>query len=74
MFKNMINTTATATATATATTTATKYKCINCKKEYTRKASIDKHMILCDFKSKSKAELIIEEEESSDKPTYDQLV
>ena len=72
MFKNMINTTATATATASAT--ATKYKCIICKKEYTRKASIDKHRILCDFKSKSKAELIIEEEESSDKPTYDQLV
>lgn len=53
---------------------APKYKCIICKKEYTRKASIDKHRILCDFKSKSKTELIIEEEESSDKPTYDQLV
>jgi hypothetical protein len=69
MFKNMIESTATATATATA-----KYKCIICKKEYTKKASIDKHRILCDFKSKSKAELIIEDEESSDKPTYDQLV
>jgi hypothetical protein len=51
-----------------------KYKCLICKKEYTKKASIDKHRILCDFKSKSKAELIIEDEESSDKPTYDQLV
>jgi hypothetical protein len=71
MFKNMINTTASASASATATA---KYKCIICKKEYTRKASIDKHRILCDFKSKSKAELIIEDEESSDKPTYDQLV
>ena len=69
MCKNMIESTATATATATA-----KYKCIICKKEYTKKASIDKHRILCDFKSKSKAELIIEDEESSDKPTYDQLV
>jgi hypothetical protein len=51
-----------------------KYKCIICKKEYTRKASIDKHRILCDFKSRSKAELIIEEEDSRDKPTFDQLV
>ena len=51
-----------------------KYKCLICKKEYSRKASIDKHRILCDFKSKSKTEIIIEEQEASDKPTYDQLV
>lgn len=51
-----------------------KYKCLICKKEYSRKSSIDKHRLLCDFKSKSKVEIIIEEEESSDKPTYDQLV
>jgi len=51
-----------------------KYKCIICKKEYTKKTSIDKHRLLCDFKSKSKAELIIEEEDSRDKPTVDQLI
>jgi hypothetical protein len=51
-----------------------KYKCIICKKEYTKKTSIDKHRLLCDFKSRSKAELIIEEEDSRDKPTFDQLV
>ena len=56
------------------TNLSAKYKCLICKKEYSRKASIDKHRILCDFKSKSKAEIIIEEEEASDKPTYDQLV
>jgi hypothetical protein len=53
---------------------STKYKCLICKKEYSRKASIDKHRILCDFKSKSKIELIVEQEESSDKPTLDQLI
>jgi hypothetical protein len=51
-----------------------KYKCIICKKEYAKKSSIDKHRLLCDFKSRTKAELIIEEEDSRDKPTYDQLV
>lgn len=56
------------------TTACAKYKCLICKKEYTRKASIDKHRILCDFKSKTKTELIVEEEEIGDKPTYDQLV
>lgn len=51
-----------------------KYKCLICKKEYSRKASIDKHRILCDFKTKSKIELVVEQEESSDKPTLDQLI
>lgn len=54
--------------------TTSKYKCLVCKKEYSRKASIDKHRILCDFKSKSKIELVVEQEESSDKPTNDQLI
>lgn len=59
---------------ASNSTSNAKYKCLLCKKEYMRKASLDKHRILCDFKTKTKTELIIEEEESSNKPTYDQLV
>jgi hypothetical protein len=45
-----------------------------CKKEYTKKGSLDKHLILCEFKSKSRLELQVAVEEASDKPTYDQLV
>ena len=51
-----------------------KYACLLCKKEYTRKASLEKHKVLCDFKSKSKLEIAVEVEEAADKPTYDQLV
>ena len=35
---------------------------------------MDKHKILCDFKTKTKRELKIEDEEQSDIPTYNQLV
>lgn len=54
--------------------TSSKYKCLICKKEYSRKASMDKHRILCDLKTKSKIELVVEQEELSDKPTNDQLI
>ena len=50
------------------------YSCSLCKKEYTRKGSLDKHRVLCELKSKSKLELQVAVEEASDKPTYDQLV
>jgi hypothetical protein len=53
---------------------ASAYTCVLCKKGYTRKSSLDKHIVLCEFKSKSKLELQVAVEESSDKPTYDQLV
>jgi len=59
------------------TTVKTKsalYSCALCKKPYTRKGSLDKHIILCEFKSKSKLELQVAVEEASDNPTYDQLV
>ena len=59
------------------TTVKTKtslYSCALCKKGYTRKGSLDKHIVLCEFKSKSKLELQVAVEEASDKPTYDQLV
>ena len=59
------------------TTVKTKsalYSCALCKKDYTRKSSLDKHIVLCEFKSKSKLELQVAVEEAPDKPTYDQLV
>jgi uncharacterized protein YeeX (DUF496 family) len=58
----------------TITITGTKYCCLLCKKSYSRKISLDKHKILCDFKSKSKLELQIEEEEFGDTPSHEQLV
>ena len=54
--------------------TLNKYNCLVCKKEYSRKSSLDKHRLLCDYKTKTKSELIVEEEEIGDKPSYDQLV
>ncbi len=58
----------------TITITSTKYCCLLCKKSYSRKISLDKHKILCDFKSKSKLELQVEEEEFGDTPSHEQLV
>lgn len=55
-------------------TNATKYCCLLCKKSYTRKTSLDKHKILCEFRSKTKVELQIEEEEFGDTPSHEQLV
>ena len=60
--------------TNTNTNTNTKYCCVICKKFYTRKTSLDKHKILCDFKTKSKLEHKVDEEELGDIPTYEQLV
>jgi hypothetical protein len=51
-----------------------KLCCVICNKKYTKKSSLDKHKILCDFKTKTKRELKIEEEELGDIPTYGQLV
>lgn len=50
------------------------YCCELCKKSYTRKTSLDKHKLLCDYKSKSKIEHKVDEEELGDTPTYEQLV
>lgn len=55
-------------------TSSTAYCCDLCKKSYTRKSSLDKHKLLCDFKAKSKLEHKVEEEELGDTPTYEQLV
>ena len=40
-----------------------KYSCSVCKKQYTRKLSLERHTILCDLKTKSKVDLQVEEEE-----------
>ena len=51
-----------------------QYHCIVCNKQYTRKSSLDKHTILCDFKIKTKRDLTIAVEEASDIPNHIQLV
>lgn len=51
-----------------------KYCCNACNKHYTRKLSLDKHKILCDFKHKTKREHQIEFEELGDIPNHIQLV
>lgn len=51
-----------------------KYCCNACNKNYTRKSSLDKHKILCDFKYKTKREREIEFEELGDIPNHVELV
>ena len=51
-----------------------KLCCAVCNKQYTRKSSLDKHKILCDFKIKTKREHQVDEEELGDTPTHYQLV
>jgi hypothetical protein len=51
-----------------------KFCCDVCNKQYTRKSSLEKHKILCDFKMKTKREHQIELEELGDTPTHVQLV
>ena len=50
-----------------------KYCCLVCNKQYTRKSSLDKHKILCDFKLKSNRDKTIEVEEAGDIPSHIQL-
>lgn len=54
--------------------TTQKYCCPNCKKDYTRKCSLDKHKILCDFKCKTIREQNVIVEESGDIPDHVELV
>jgi hypothetical protein len=54
--------------------TINKLRCAVCNKQYTRKSSLDKHKILCDFKMKTKRERQIEEDELGDIPSHFQLV
>jgi hypothetical protein len=48
--------------------------CKYCEKPYTKKSSLDRHQILCEFIFKTKREKKIEEEETSDLPSYHALV
>jgi hypothetical protein len=59
---------------ATSNIKSANYCCELCKKTYTKKSSLGKHKLLCDYKSKSKLELKVAEEELGDIPSYDQLV
>ena len=54
--------------------TKNKLCCVLCNKQYTRKSSLDKHKILCEFKMKTPREHQIELEESGDIPNYCDLV
>lgn len=51
-----------------------KYCCEICKKEYTRKSSLEKHKILCDFKIKTIRERNVIVEEAGDIPNHYELV
>jgi hypothetical protein len=51
-----------------------KYCCNICYKEYTRKNSLEKHKILCEFKYKTNLEKQVDYEEAGDIPTHVQLV
>ena len=56
------------------TSSSVAYCCDLCKKSYTRKSSLDKHKLLCDYKAKSKLEHKVDDEELGDTPTHEQLV
>ena len=54
--------------------TNTRYSCNVCNKHYTRKSSLDKHKILCDYKLKTPREHQIAYEELGDLPDHVELV
>jgi hypothetical protein len=50
------------------------YTCNCCNKKYTKKSSYQNHAVLCEFLHSSKREKSIDDEESSDLPSYRNLV
>lgn len=50
------------------------HTCDTCDKKYTQKSSLQKHIVLCAFITKTKREKQIQNEEDTDIPTYFQLV
>jgi hypothetical protein len=56
------------------TTVSHKFQCTYCDKCYSKKNSLNTHLILCELKNKTKDEKKIEEEEVGDLPNYSQLV
>jgi hypothetical protein len=61
-------------ATTTSATITTTTNCPYCSKEYSRKTSLNKHVLMCDFLQKSKQAKKIEEEEINNLPSYKELV
>ena len=53
---------------------SSKYTCNCCNKKYTKKSSYQNHAVLCEFLHSSKREKSIDDEESSDLPSYRNLV
>ena len=51
-----------------------KYCCNACNKHYTKKSSLDKHKLLCDYRHKTKREHQVEFEELGDIPNHVHLV
>jgi hypothetical protein len=51
-----------------------KLSCSHCAKEYTKKSSLVKHQLLCEFLHRTKREKQIDNEESNDLPSYTELV
>lgn len=54
--------------------TSSRFACSCCKKTYTKKSSLDKHKILCEFRMKSNRERTIAVEEAADIPSHMELV
>lgn len=51
-----------------------KWSCNHCTKEYTKKSSLDRHQVLCEFLHKSTREKQVELEETGSMPSYTELV
>jgi len=51
-----------------------KWSCNHCTKEYTKKSSLDRHQLMCEFVHKSTREKQVELEETTSLPSYAELV
>ena len=51
-----------------------KWSCNHCTKEYTKKSSLERHQLMCEFVHKSTREKQVELEETSSLPSYTELV
>ena len=51
-----------------------KWACNHCTKEYTKKTSLERHQLMCEFLHKSSREKQVELEETGSLPSYTELV
>lgn len=51
-----------------------KWSCNHCTKEYTKKSSLERHQLICEFLHKSTREKQVELEETTSLPSYTELV